>query len=76
MTTMNMGLDVIWDKVKKEIRKSEDFDDLIFNTYFDKTTLTSLIGNKAVISAGDYFTSLIFAADTELYVSFLIINKI
>lgn len=66
MTTMNMGLDVIWDKVKKEIRKSEDFDDLIFNTYFDKTTLTSLIGNKAVISAGDYFTSLIFAADTEL----------
>ncbi len=70
MTTANLYLDELWQQVKTLIRKSEYFDDTIYNTYFDNTKLANLNEKKAMISVDNFFHKLIL--DNE--VSFIASN--
>ncbi|NMB18247.1 MAG: chromosomal replication initiator protein DnaA [Erysipelothrix sp.] len=66
-----MYLDDLWHEVKSMIKKSEYFDDTIYETYFDNSQLTNLNNNKAVIAVDSYFQQLILSNEISVISSSL-----
>lgn len=59
MTTSNLRLNDLWGEVKSKIKKSEHFDETIYQTYFDNTQLTYLDETTATINVESFFQKVV-----------------
>ena len=66
MTTFNLKLDDVWSEVKSLIKKSEHFDETIYQTYFDNSRLSNIDGKTAVISVESYFQQVILSNEVSV----------
>lgn len=69
MTTANLYLDDLWQQVKNLVKKSEHFDDAIYNTYFDNTQLANLNDKKAMITVNTAFHKLVLDNEVDYIAS-------
>lgn len=69
MTTANIFLDDLWQQVKHLVKKSEHFDDVIYNTYFDNTELANLNDKKAMITVTTSFQKLVLDNEVNFIAS-------
>ncbi|HZJ86830.1 MAG TPA: chromosomal replication initiator protein DnaA [Erysipelothrix sp.] len=66
MTGYNLKLDDLWSEVKSIIKKSEYFDDTIYQTYFDNTNLSNFDGNTATICVDSSFQKIILVNELPI----------
>lgn len=67
MTTMKFYLDDIWAKTKSLIKESNYFDEPIFNTYIQDTTLALLTDTKATIIVPTYLQKVILTEELNFF---------
>lgn len=66
MNSFQFYLHDIWDKVKQTIKQSGYFDDAIYKTYFENSSLAELNDTKALVTVPSYLQKLILNEDLTI----------
>lgn len=67
MSSLQFYLEDVWTKVKDNIETHQYFDDQIYKTYVEKTSLASISEKKAIIKVADYIQKIILSENTTVF---------